>query len=71
MKKFRCPKCGSTAVWERVSVLAKYRINSPNSLPYDVQKNVVDNQFEGDCGCSKCDWEGTFDELIWGKRKAT
>ncbi len=62
MIKMKCPKCRSTSVWVRVSVLAKRKYNG--EIIYGVNKYHQDNYFAGDCGCDKCGWEGTEEELV-------
>lgn len=69
-QKLICPKCGSTAVWQEVSVVARAKLNATKMLPYFVETNRIDNQFEDACGCSKCGWEGTLDEIYEATDKA-
>lgn len=61
MQKAKCPNCGSTSVWVRISIIAKRKYNGERI--YDVDKHHQDNYFGGDCGCDKCEWLGTEDEL--------
>ncbi len=63
MKKAKCPNCGSTSMWVRVSILAKKKYNGEKV--YDVDLHNQDNYFGGDCGCDKCGWEGTEDEFVY------
>lgn len=62
MKKYRCPNCKSTAIWQHISIVAKMNLNGMKI--YDVQKWNIDNCFEKDCGCKKCGWQGEMAELL-------
>ena len=59
--KLKCPACGSTAVYMKVSIVAKSKLNG--KLIYHYEPWNVDNCFEGDCGCEKCGWTGILDEI--------
>lgn len=60
-KKYKCPECGSTSIWVHISIVAKQKYNGRRI--YDYEPWNVDNYFEGDCGCEKCGWQGSEDEL--------
>lgn len=60
-ERFRCPQCGSTSVWVRVSILAKRKYNGTRI--YDIDTHDYDDYFSGDCGCDKCGWCGSEDKL--------
>lgn len=59
--KFRCPQCGSTSIWVRVSICAKKKYNGTRI--YDIDPLDIDNYFSGDCGCDKCGWYGSEEKI--------
>jgi len=59
MKK--CPNCGSTRIYQEISVVAKQNVNT-NRI-YDINKNNIDNIFEP-YYCEKCGWS---DDLRFSK----
>lgn len=61
-KKEKCPNCGSTSIWVHISIVAKKRMNGKRV--YDIQPWNEDNYFGEDCGCDKCDWHGSDQELV-------
>lgn len=52
MKKYICPKCKSTRVYQEVSVVAKRNMNTRKV--YDVNKDKFDNEFCETLDCDKC-----------------
>jgi len=60
--KYKCPNCGSQSLWVHISIAAKQKLNG--TRVYDYQPWIVDNFFDGDCGCEKCKWIGGMDDLI-------
>ena len=61
--KYICPNCESMAVYQEVSVFAKLKINAIKALPYSAKLEMIDNYFPDLCGCERCGWRGTFDEI--------
>lgn len=62
MKKAKGPNCGSTSIYVHISIVAKRKYNGKRI--YDYQPWNQDNYFGGDCGCEKCDWRGSENELL-------
>lgn len=57
MSKLKCPKCGSTRLYQEISLVAKQKLNidkNGRQQIYD-RSNMRDNSFET-IHCDKCDW---------------
>lgn len=65
MKKAKCPECGSTNVYVKISIVAKQKYNGEKHRIYNYEPWNVDNYFEEDCGCGKCGWDGTEDDFVY------
>jgi predicted nucleic-acid-binding Zn-ribbon protein len=54
VKKEKCPECGSTSLYQEVSLIARKRVNGKKEV-YKIDKYNIDNVFQP-YYCSKCGW---------------
>ena len=54
MKRAKCPKCGSTALYVPCTVTAQYDYNADNVIAYNIHRDNIDCQFLERVTCKKC-----------------
>lgn len=60
----RCPNCGSTRLYNEISIMAKKNINT--AKVYGINKDNEDNFFEPTY-CDKCGWSD--ENVVWDKKR--